>query len=49
MRLKELVEAGEVEEAEGDMNQAITGLSYDSRKVKEACLFCRSRCADGWT
>ena len=39
MRLKELVEAGEVEEAEGDMNQAITGLSYDSRKVRGGHLF----------
>ncbi len=39
MRLKELVEAGEVEEAEGNMNQAITGFAYDSRKVKKGHLF----------
>ncbi|MBI2988776.1 MAG: UDP-N-acetylmuramoyl-L-alanyl-D-glutamate--2,6-diaminopimelate ligase [Deltaproteobacteria bacterium] len=39
MRLKELVEAGQVEEAEGDMNQTITGLAYDSRRVKKGDLF----------
>ncbi|TAJ91894.1 UDP-N-acetylmuramoyl-L-alanyl-D-glutamate--2,6-diaminopimelate ligase [bacterium] len=39
MRLKELVEAGEVEEVKGDMNQVITGLAYDSRKVKKGHLF----------
>ena len=39
MKLKELVEAGEVEEAEGDMNQAITGLAYNSREVKKGNIF----------
>lgn len=39
MRLKELMEAGEVEEVKGDMNQMITGLAYDSRKVKKGQLF----------
>jgi len=39
MRLKELLGAGEVDEAGGDMDQAITGLSYDSRRVKKGHIF----------
>ena len=39
MRLKELLEAGEVDEAGGDMDQAVTGLSYDSRRVKKGHIF----------
>ncbi len=39
MKLKELVEAGEVEESEGDMNQAIAGLAYNSREVKKGDIF----------
>ena len=39
MKLKELVEAGEVEEAEGDMNRAIAGLAYNSREVKRGDVF----------
>ena len=39
MRLKELLGVGEVNEAGGDMDQAITGLSYDSRRVKKGHIF----------
>src|SRR3989338_6267380 len=39
MRLKELLGVGEVNEAGGDMDQAITGLSYDSRRVKKGEIF----------
>lgn len=39
MLLKEFLTAGGVEEARGDMDQAITGLSYDSRAVKKGDLF----------
>lgn len=39
MRLRELVELGEVEEAEGDMEQVVTGLAYDSRQVKSGQVF----------
>ncbi|MBI3058345.1 MAG: UDP-N-acetylmuramoyl-L-alanyl-D-glutamate--2,6-diaminopimelate ligase [Deltaproteobacteria bacterium] len=39
MRLKELLGAGEVDETGGDMDQAITGLSYDSRRVKKGHIF----------
>lgn len=39
MRLRELVQGGEVEEAEGDMDQVVTGLVYDSRQVKPGQLF----------
>jgi UDP-N-acetylmuramyl-tripeptide synthetase len=39
MRLKELLQVGEVEEAEGNTDQPVTGLSYDSRAVKKGDLF----------
>src|SRR3970040_1055796 len=39
MRLKELLGVGEVNEAGGDMDQAVTGLSYDSRRVKKGHVF----------
>ena len=39
MRLKELFSAGGVEEARGDMDQSITGFSYDSRAVKKGEVF----------
>ena len=39
MRLKEFLGAGEVDEAGGDMDQAVTGLSYDSRRVKKGHIF----------
>ncbi|MBI3062484.1 MAG: UDP-N-acetylmuramoyl-L-alanyl-D-glutamate--2,6-diaminopimelate ligase [Deltaproteobacteria bacterium] len=39
MRLKDLVEVGEVEEAEGNMNQEVGGLAYDSRQVKKGHVF----------
>ncbi len=39
MRLRDLLEAGEVEEAEGDMDRPVMGLAYDSRAVGEGDLF----------
>jgi UDP-N-acetylmuramoyl-L-alanyl-D-glutamate--2,6-diaminopimelate ligase len=39
MRLKEFVELAEVEEAEGDLDQEVSGLSYDSRKVSAGQVF----------
>ncbi|MBI4489071.1 MAG: UDP-N-acetylmuramoyl-L-alanyl-D-glutamate--2,6-diaminopimelate ligase [Deltaproteobacteria bacterium] len=39
MRLKELLEIGEVEEAQGDLDQTVTGLAYDSREVKKGHVF----------
>ena len=39
MRLKELLEAGDVEEAHGDIDCPVTGLAYDSRAVKKADIF----------
>jgi UDP-N-acetylmuramoyl-L-alanyl-D-glutamate--2,6-diaminopimelate ligase len=39
MRLRELLEAGDVEEADGDLDQTIGGLIYDSRAVKRGDIF----------
>ncbi|MGH7886842.1 MAG: Mur ligase family protein, partial [Candidatus Binatia bacterium] len=39
MRLEEFVRLGEVEEAEGDLDQEVSGLSYDSRKVGAGQVF----------
>ena len=39
MRLRELLALKEVEEAEGDLDQEVTGLTYDSRQVKAGEIF----------
>ncbi len=39
MRLRELLALKEVEEAEGDLEQEVTGLTYDSRQVKAGEIF----------
>lgn len=39
MRLKDLLETGHVEEAEGVLDQQVAGLVYDSRKVKRGDIF----------
>ena len=39
MHLVEFVALQEVEEAEGDLNQEVTGLAYDSRKVSAGQIF----------
>lgn len=39
MRLRELLALKEVEEAEGNLDQEVTGLSYDSRQVKSGEIF----------
>ena len=39
MKLRGLLQAGEVEETEGDLDQLITGLAYDSRAVKRGNVF----------
>jgi UDP-N-acetylmuramoyl-L-alanyl-D-glutamate--2,6-diaminopimelate ligase len=39
MRIKEFLTLQEVEEAEGDLNQEVSGLTYDSRKIKAGQLF----------
>ncbi len=39
MLLKDLVEAEEIEEAQGDMDQVVTGLAYDSREVTQGNVF----------
>lgn len=39
MRLKELLELGEVEETQGELDQLVTGLTYDSREVKQGYVF----------
>ncbi len=39
MRLKNLLEAGEVEEVQGGLTQPVEGLAYDSRKVREGDVF----------
>ena len=39
MRLKEFVTLTEVEGTEGDLDQEVSGLSYDSRKVSAGQVF----------
>ncbi len=39
MRLSELLQTGEVEETEGDLDRLVTGLAYDSREVKRGSIF----------
>ncbi|HWP23906.1 MAG TPA: UDP-N-acetylmuramoyl-L-alanyl-D-glutamate--2,6-diaminopimelate ligase [Candidatus Binatia bacterium] len=39
MRLKEFLTIEEVEEAEGDLDQEVSGLAYDSRKVEAGKVF----------
>jgi UDP-N-acetylmuramoyl-L-alanyl-D-glutamate--2,6-diaminopimelate ligase len=39
MRLRELLEAGDVEETNGDLDRTIGGLTYDSRAVKRGDIF----------
>jgi UDP-N-acetylmuramoyl-L-alanyl-D-glutamate--2,6-diaminopimelate ligase len=39
MRLREFLETGDVVEAEGSMDRPVTGLAYDSRKVKKQHIF----------
>ena len=39
MQLKELLQAGEVEETEGELDRPVTGLTYDSREVKSGFIF----------
>jgi UDP-N-acetylmuramoyl-L-alanyl-D-glutamate--2,6-diaminopimelate ligase len=39
MQLKEFVEARPVEETQGNLNQPITGLAYDSRAVRKGHIF----------
>jgi UDP-N-acetylmuramoyl-L-alanyl-D-glutamate--2,6-diaminopimelate ligase len=39
MRLGELMQAGEVEEIQGDPNRAVAGLAYDSRQVEKDFVF----------
>ena len=39
MRLREFVELTEVEESAGDLDQEVSGLSYDSRKVSAGEVF----------
>ncbi len=49
MRLKELLDAVEVEETQGNMDQPVTGLAYDSRQVEKGYVFfaVRGERADG--
>lgn len=39
MRLAEFLALDEVAEAKGDLNQEVTGLTYDSRKVNPGQIF----------
>lgn len=39
MRVRDLLEAGEVQEADGDIDQTVAGLVYDSRAVKSGDIF----------
>ena len=39
MRLNEILPAGEVEEAQGDLDQPVAGLSCNSREVKKGFIF----------
>ena len=39
MQLNELLGAGEVEQTQGDLDQLVTGLAYDSREVKPGHVF----------
>ncbi|HZA54690.1 MAG TPA: Mur ligase domain-containing protein, partial [Candidatus Udaeobacter sp.] len=39
MRLKEFLTLGGVEEAEGNLNQDVSGLAYDSRKITPGQIF----------
>src|SRR5437879_12676931 len=39
MRLKEFLTLEEVEEAQGDLNQEVSGLAYDSRNVDPGQIF----------
>ncbi len=39
MQIKELLEIGEVEQADGDFDQTVSGLVYDSRKVGTGHIF----------
>src|SRR4029077_8649340 len=39
MRLREFLALQEVEEAEGNLDQEVTGLAYDSRQVKVGEIF----------
>jgi UDP-N-acetylmuramoyl-L-alanyl-D-glutamate--2,6-diaminopimelate ligase len=39
MRLKQLLALEEVQEADGDFDQEIQGLSYDSRKLRAGDVF----------
>ena len=39
MRLKEFLTLGGVEEAEGNLNQEVSGLAYDSRKITPGQIF----------
>ena len=39
MRLREFLALQEVEEAEGNLDQEVTGLTYDSRQVRAGEIF----------
>jgi UDP-N-acetylmuramoyl-L-alanyl-D-glutamate--2,6-diaminopimelate ligase len=39
MRLSKFLEAGEVEEAHGELERSVAGLAYDSREVKKGYVF----------
>jgi len=39
MRLKEFLTLEEVEEAQGDLNQEVSGLAYDSRNIGPGQIF----------
>src|ERR1043166_9351154 len=40
MRLDVLLQAGDVEQADGNLERAVAGLAYDSRQVKPGFVFC---------